>query len=98
MAKNMMICGRYGNSCGTPFIKNEFIKKHRQYEMFAPYLKDRPSEEWTDLSMVKSPTDAKNTENKQEGGKLLRVIKMKLHSRKKYKNKGLKRSIKYRGN
>jgi hypothetical protein len=97
MAKNMMICGRYGNSCGTPFIKNEFIKKHRQYEMFAPYLKDRASEEWTDLSMVKPSTDSKNTENKQEGGKLLRVTKMNLHSRKKYKNKALKRSIKYRG-
>lgn len=50
MALKMMICGRYGNSCGTPFVKNDFIKKHRQYEFFGPYLKDRPSEEWTDLS------------------------------------------------
>ena len=50
MAKKMCICGRYGNSCGTPFIKDDFIKKNRQYEIFGDYLKDRPSEEWTNLS------------------------------------------------
>ena len=53
MAKKMMICGRFGNSCGTPFIKDTYIEKHRQYENFGPYLKDRPSEPWTDLSEIK---------------------------------------------
>ena len=52
MAKNMTICGRYGNSCGTPFITKEFIKKHRQYQIFEPYLKDRPSQPWTELTAV----------------------------------------------
>lgn len=50
MAKKMTICGRYGNSCGTPFITKEFIKKHRQYKIFEPYLKDRPSQPWTELT------------------------------------------------
>jgi hypothetical protein len=47
MAKRMAICGRFGSSCGTPFLKNKFIREHRQYEMFAPYLVDRPSQPWT---------------------------------------------------
>ena len=47
MAKRMAICGRFGSSCGTPFIKDKFIREHRQYEMFAPYLVDRPSRPWT---------------------------------------------------
>jgi len=47
MAKRMAICGRFGSSCGTPFIKDKFIRQHRQYEMFAPYLFDRPSQPWT---------------------------------------------------
>jgi hypothetical protein len=50
MARNMTICGRYGNSCGTPFITKDFIKKHRQYAMFGPYLKDRPTQPWTEFS------------------------------------------------
>jgi hypothetical protein len=54
MAKNMTICGRYGNSCGTPFITREYIAQHRQYENFESYLKDRPSEPWTDLSEIKT--------------------------------------------
>ena len=52
MARNMTICGRFGNSCGTPFITKEYIKKNRQYEIFGPYLKDRPSQPWTDFSAV----------------------------------------------
>lgn len=53
MAKNMSICGRYGNSCGTPFIKDEYIKLHSQYSNFGPYLKDRPSQPWTDFNGIK---------------------------------------------
>jgi hypothetical protein len=71
MAENMTICGRYGNSCGTPFIKDDFIRKHRQYESFGPYLKDRPSEEWTNLSChdADKKTSETTTETQQEGGK-----------------------------
>ena len=46
----MGFIGRFGNSCGIPFIKDEFCKKHRQYYKFCPYLKDRPSEPWTEFT------------------------------------------------
>jgi len=44
LAQNMSFIGRFGNSCGIPFDKNEFCRKHRQYEKFCPYLLDRPSQ------------------------------------------------------
>jgi hypothetical protein len=50
MAKNMSFSGRYGNSCGIPFVSAQFFKQHRQYEKFAPYVKDRLSQEWTDFA------------------------------------------------
>ena len=53
MAKNMSFCGRFGNSCGIPFIVDKFIKEHRQYEKFAPYLMDRPTQPWTDFAADK---------------------------------------------
>jgi hypothetical protein len=52
LAKKMTFIARYGNSCGIPFNKNEFFKKHRQYERFMPYIKDRPSEPWTEFSIT----------------------------------------------
>jgi len=51
LAKQMSFIGRFGNSCGIPFIKDDFCKKHRQYAKFSPYLKDRPSEPWTEFSI-----------------------------------------------
>jgi hypothetical protein len=51
LAKNMSFIGRFGNSCGIPFIKDEFCKQHRQYYKFCPYLKDRPSEPWTEFTI-----------------------------------------------
>ena len=50
LAKNMSFIGRFGNSCGTPFIAKEFFKEHRQYEKFAPYIKDRLGQPWTEFS------------------------------------------------
>ena len=93
MAKNMMICGRYGNSCGTPFIKDDFIKKHRQYENFGPYLKDRPSEEWTNLSgdADKKTSEMTNSENQQEGGKN-KKSKPRFRLTRRSKNKMLKKN------
>jgi len=46
-AKKMTLLGRFGNSCGIAFNKNDFCKKHRQYSKFCPYLKDRPKQDWT---------------------------------------------------
>jgi hypothetical protein len=52
LAKKMAFIGRFGNSCGIPFVKDTFFKKHRQWEKFAPYLRDRPSEPWTEFTIA----------------------------------------------
>ena len=52
LAKKMSFIGRFGNSCGIAFNKTEFCKTHRQWEKFCPYLKDRPSEPWTEFSIT----------------------------------------------
>jgi hypothetical protein len=54
LAKKMSFIGRFGNSCGTAFDKDDFCRKHRQYEKFCPYLKSRPSEPWTEFSSTKN--------------------------------------------
>lgn len=51
LIKKMSFVSRWGNSCGTPFIKDDYCKKHRQWENFAPYLKDRLSQPWTEFSI-----------------------------------------------
>jgi hypothetical protein len=72
----MGFIGRFGNSCGTPFIKDEFCKKHRQYYKFCPYLKDRPSEPWTEFT-----SEDKNSKTKskfrltKKGGRSLNKTK-----------------------
>jgi hypothetical protein len=43
----MSFIGKFGSSCDIGFNKDEFCKKHRQYEKFCPYLKDRPVYPWT---------------------------------------------------
>ena len=46
-AKKMSFHMRFGNSCGIPFIANEFCNQHRQWLHLLPYLKDRPQQPWT---------------------------------------------------
>jgi hypothetical protein len=53
LAKKMSLIGKFGSSCNVPFYKDDFCKKHRQYEIFCPYLKDRPTQKWTTLSIYK---------------------------------------------
>ncbi len=66
LAKKMTLDGRWGNSCGIPFKASDFFKKHRQYERFAPYLRDRLTEPWTEFTTDdsynkgNSKTNAKN--------------------------------------
>lgn len=52
LAKNMSFIGKFGSSCDVPFDKDEFSKKHRQYEKFFPYLKSRPTYPWTEFSIT----------------------------------------------
>jgi len=52
MIKNMSFMGRWGSSCGTPFVTAEFCDKHRQWDYLKPYLHDRPSEPWTAFTIT----------------------------------------------
>lgn len=47
MARKMTFLGRFGTSCGIPFQKDPFCDEHRQWEVFRPYLHDRPTQPWT---------------------------------------------------
>lgn len=67
LAKKMSFIGRFGNSCGIPFIKDEFCKKHRQYYKFCPYLKDRPSVPWTEFTVDNSKSKGKFRLTKKGG-------------------------------
>jgi hypothetical protein len=58
------------------FFKNDFIKKNRQYEIFSPYLKDRPSEEWANLTL-----------EIQKGGTKKQKVKFKLTRKIRRRNK-----------
>lgn len=69
LAKKMSFIGRFGNSCGIPFIKDEFCKKHRQFYKFCPYLKDRPSEPWTEFTIDNSKSKNKFKLTKKGGRK-----------------------------
>ena len=51
LADKMSFVGKYGSSCDTPFNKIDFFKKHRQWENFSPYVKDRPNEPWTEFTI-----------------------------------------------
>ena len=62
LAKNMSFIGRFGNACGIPFIAKEFFKEHRQYERFAPYIKDRLTQPWTEFTI--SPASSNKTKSK----------------------------------
>jgi hypothetical protein len=53
MAKKLSFAGRWGSSCGTAFNVAEYIKKNRQWSVFGPYLRDRPSQPWTDFAVDK---------------------------------------------
>ena len=78
LAKKMSFICRFGSSCGIPFKKDIFFKKHRQWQKFQPYVKDRPSQPWTEFSInnddnydnhgnkekTDSNTEKKNTKTK----------------------------------
>jgi len=81
LAKQMSFIGRYGNSCGIPFFKDEFCKKHRQYNKFCLYLNDRPTEPWTEFTIYnkinlktnkKNNIKVKNVKNKKNKTKKLK--------------------------
>jgi hypothetical protein len=69
LAKKMSFVGKFGSSCDIAFDKDEFCKKHRQYYKFCPYLKSRPSNPWTDLSITEIKRFRLTKKNKKRNGK-----------------------------
>lgn len=66
MAKQMSFSARWGSSCGTPFDKTEFCKRNLIWKDYEPYLRDRPSQPWTDFSIDKSLRGVANTTKRKE--------------------------------
>jgi hypothetical protein len=77
LAKKMSFIGRFGNSCGIPFIKDDYCKKNRQYSNFCPYLKDRLSQPWTEFSVYNSKPKGKFRLTKKGGRGLNKTKKNK---------------------
>ena len=50
MASKMSFMGRFGNSCGMPFISKNFFNRNRQWKNFMPYVKDRLTMPWCTFS------------------------------------------------
>jgi len=49
MANKMGFVARYGSSCGMPFYAADFCNKNRQWKYLEPYLRNRPTEPWTEF-------------------------------------------------
>jgi len=72
--KKMGFYGRWGSSCGTPFIVKDFIEKNMQWKRYEPYLVDRPSQPWTYFTAT-DKTNHKNTNTNTNTNKNKNTIK-----------------------
>ena len=54
LIKNMSFVARWGNSCGMPFIKDDYYKKNIQWGNICEFIHDRPTQEWTIFSETKN--------------------------------------------
>ena len=53
MARDLRFYGRFGTSCGKPFIVNQFIQTCKpQYREWGQWMKDRPHQPW---SIIRKP-------------------------------------------
>ena len=86
LAKKMSFVARYGNSCGIPFFKDEFCKKHRQYYKFCQYLKDRPTEPWTEFTIY-DKIEKLNSKKSKTYKKTYKKTQKKLYNKKINKSK-----------
>jgi hypothetical protein len=51
MAATLSMWGRWGHSCGMPFDVGAFLQEHPQYDWLQGYMRDRPSQPWTQFSV-----------------------------------------------
>ena len=74
MAKKMSFELRYGDSCGMPFLKDQFCDRNRQWEYLREYLHDRPQQPWTIFTVTNKYRSKKSAKNKRtnKGNKTVR--------------------------
>ena len=63
-----------------PFDKNKFCDKHIQWNVFRPYLLDRPTQPWGEFSITDDYSEEKDDkeekkDKKVKGGKSKRLLK-----------------------
>jgi hypothetical protein len=86
LTKRMAFIGRFGNSCGIPFDKNEYCDKHIQWNILRPYLHNRPTQPWSEFSITNNYSEEKKEKKeKSKGGKSKRLFKKRNKTRKKVK-------------
>lgn len=91
LCKNMSFYGRWGSSCGTPFIVKDYIKKNMQWKRYQPYLNDRPSQPWTLFTINKKNTRHNKTNRiKSKKNTLAKNNHTKINKTKKINNKSKK--------
>jgi len=86
LTKKMTFVGRFGNSCGIEFDKNKYCDKHIQWNIFRPYLHDRPSQPWCEFSMTDDYSED-NEDNEEKKGKKIKGGKSKRLLKKRNKTK-----------
>jgi hypothetical protein len=82
LTKKMAFVGRFGNSCGIPFDKNKFCDKHIQWNVFRPYLNDRPTQPWSEFSISDDYSEENEKKEKKKGGKSKRLLTKKNKTKK----------------
>jgi len=87
MAKSLSFYGRFGNSCGTPFISKSFFNRHRQWKNFSPWIKDRPTQKWTIFSENQNKSCNNITKTNKNNKKTNKLKKLKHIKNKTNKNK-----------
>ena len=94
-ANKMGFVGRFGSSCGMPFDASEFCNKNRQWKYLEPYLKDRPTQPWTEF-LANTNTNTNTNTNKMVAGDKngTRTRTRTIRRRKKNKTRSTKRGKK----
>jgi hypothetical protein len=49
MARAMSFSARWGSACGRPFVAQDYLTAHPQFDWMTDILKSRPSQPWTDF-------------------------------------------------
>jgi hypothetical protein len=58
MAENLSFWARWGNSAGMPFNASQFLGEHIQWRYLKGYLKDRPTQPWTQFNAKEHPSQS----------------------------------------